>query len=363
MNLCFVLGGFQGVGGIGRVVSILANELSQKAEYNLYFVVMNEWDRGKFLYDLPENVTGIGWKAPKSMKKVFFYGGIQKLKRYLKDNRIDVVIGCGALYFPLIVMACVGIKTKSLCWEHSNANNAADHQFQKICRWIGAKFSDCVVVLTKYDERLYQTKYRSKRIYQVYNPIDPLLFCSKERVPFIKRKIISVGRLTYQKNYPLLIKIANRVLKNHPDWQWHIYGDGPEEESIKQFINENGLSAQLILKGQVRDLYLLYNEYDFFVSTSRYEGFSMAFLEAVANGLPIISFDIECGPREIIEDGKNGFLVAPFDENKFIECIEKIITSGSIREYMVTEQRKKAQIYNCHSIVEQWNRIFKIMIE
>lgn len=363
MNLCFVLGGFQGVGGIGRVVSILANELSQKTEYHLYFVVMNEWDREKFLYDLPENVTGIGWKAPRSMKKVLLSGGIQKLKRYLKDNRIDVVIGCGALYFPLTVMACVGIKTKSLCWEHSNANNAADHQFQKSCRWIGAKFSNCVVVLTKYDEGLYKTKYRSKRIYQVYNPIDPLLLYREKRVLFKKRKIISVGRLTYQKNYPLLIKIANRVLKNHPDWQWHIYGDGPETENIKELINDNGLSAQLVLKGQVRNLYLLYSEYDFFVNTSRYEGFSMAFLEAVANGLPIISFDIECGPREVIENEKNGFLVIPFDENKFIECIEKIITNDPIREYMVTEQRKRAQIYNCHSIVGEWDRIFKIMME
>ena len=195
----------------------------------------------------------------------------------------------------------------------------------------------------------------------IYNPIDPNAV--EKRKPYCAdvQKIITVGRLTYQKNMELLVRVADKVLKANPGWIWDIYGDGELRETLQEQINACGLQDVLTLKGQVSNVYDLYGEYAFKVLTSRYEGFPMTLLEASANGLPMVSFDIETGPNEIIEDGVNGFLLPSEDEEAMCKAIETLMHDSECRCKMSGESAKTSERFQLGEISEQWYALFQKM--
>jgi glycosyltransferase involved in cell wall biosynthesis len=234
----------------------------------------------------------------------------------LKEQEIDVLIACGALFFPIAVRACKGTHVKCICWEHTDPNTGSDYRFQRLARSYGAKRSSCNVVLTKRAQKFYEAHYPKARTVQIYNPIDHKVLENAGEYRPESKKIISVGRLTYQKYFQMAVEIAAEILPMHPDWQWDIYGDGEERQELEQLIAEKGLTEQMHLMGQVSDLYNRYREYAIMVMTSRYEGFPMSLLEGMGNGLPLVSFDIDTGPDEIIRDGENGYLIPA--SNRFI---------------------------------------------
>lgn len=358
MKICFIHRGFSENGGIERVVSILINELIK--EYEIYLVIMDKWDRDSFIVSLPENVIGTGWNTDATMREIIARGGIRKLRNYLKKNDIDIVIACGTLHYVMTAAAAKGIRTKCICWEHSNANNRADHKFQMAARYVGARLSDAIVTLTKHDQILYENKYHPKRLRQIYNPVDPKL-AHADNDTDRKKKIISVGRFSGQKNYPVLVEIADAVLKKHDGWIWDIYGGGSDEirEWLVDVIESKELCGRLNLKGQVSNLYDLYREYDFLVMTSLYEGFSMALLEALASGLPLVAFDVECGPEEVIEDGQNGYLIPRFDQKRMAECIERLMEDSALLKEMKHRTEKTLKSFQMERILVQWKALFE----
>lgn len=358
IKICFLLGGFTGNGGIGRVTSILINKMCQMKQYSIYTLSYYS-DNKPNLYSIEAAIQqDFLFDNPINMTKGILSGGIRKLNKYLILNDIDIIIACGALFYPISVIACRGIKTKCICWEHSNVQNKADHSFQLLCRKIGAKKADLVVVLTKYDKKSYVDKYHIDNVVQIYNPIDENLFQYVKGYDSKSKKIITVGRLSYQKNMQLLIDIAKDILEINPGWTWDIYGEGEDRKELQDKIDNNKLQNRVKLKGQVKNLYELYSGYAMMVMTSRYEGFPMCLLEGTANGLPLISFDVLTGPREIIVHGENGFLIKPFEKEKMEQFISDLIKDSDGRQKMALNGKKISYNYRLDTILEEWSRIF-----
>lgn len=358
MNICFFLGGFTGIGGIGRVVSILANSLCEKPNVNVYTISL--FNNGKKNhYEIDEKVVQkYLFENPTNMKRAMLKGGSVKLRKIIKENNIDILIACGALYYPIVVSSVIGLKTKTICWEHSNAMNDKDHSFQEFSRWVGAKYAHCVVTLTKQDQKMYIEKYKNSRVKQIYNPTDENIFRhAKEYDPEFK-KIVSVGRFSYPKNFELLVEIARKVLKKHPDWVWEIYGDGESKDNVQTMINNYNLNDKLLLKGSVNNLYELYSRYSFLVMTSRYEGFPMSLLEGLSSGLPLISFDVLTGPREIIFHDVNGFLVEPLNAELMIQSIETLINDKKRRISMSAQSLELSESFRTDIILKIWMSLF-----
>ncbi|MGE7689365.1 glycosyltransferase family 4 protein [Lysinibacillus sp. NPDC097214] len=357
MNICFLLGGFTSNGGIGRVTSILANTLCNDDKYRVYS--LSYFNNGRDnLYNLDKKVQqNFLFEDPLNMAKGILRGGILKLRKYFKKNNIDVVIACGALYFPIVVLSCKGLKTKCICWEHSNAQNSKDHSFQSFCRWVGAKNSDLVVTLTKHDKQNYIDKYHIKNVKQIYNPIDEEIFNYAHQYNINSKKLLSVGRLSYPKNFGMLIDIAKEVLVENPDWTWDIYGEGALKDELENKIKEYGLEKRITLKGQVNNLYSLYNEYSLLIMTSRYEGFPMTLLEGIAQGLPLISFDVLTGPNEIIEHCINGYLIKPFDTDQMISSTNYLINNSEKRREMSENSKVKCGDFKLSEIIVQWKQL------
>lgn len=359
MNICFFLGGFHQNGGIGRVTAMLANQMAQSEDFHVTALCYCNPNLPN-IYDLsPIIEQRFFLQTYSSMTKQLFFGGVGRLRRFLRDNDIDILIACGALFYPICVLACRGIKTKSICWEHSDPEGNNDHRGQYWARRIGIRKSDLNVVLTKRALSVFKEKYGAGNTIQIYNPVDPAVFEAAGEYDPQSKKIISVGRLTYQKNFQVAVEVAASVLPQFPDWQWDIFGQGEDLEELVKLTEEAGISGQMHFKGQVTDLYQRYKQYSIMVMTSRYEGFPMTLLEGLGNGLPLISFDIPTGPSEIIEDGINGFLIKSSDSEGMSNRLCKMMKCPDELLKMSHSSKERARAFSQEEIISKWNMALK----
>lgn len=362
INICFLLGGFQGNGGIGRVTSIIANEMAKNEEYNITTISYCQNDK-PFLYKLTDNVKTYSlFSSSISMTDALLKkNAIKMVKKVIIKENIDILVACGALYYPLGILASKNTKARCFCWEHANPAIKCDYRFQMFARKMAKRYADKVIVLTKAAEKYYLEKIKisKQKLVQIYNPISEDTACSS-KYNSESKKIISVGRLSYPKNFSRLVDIAAKVLPEFPEWTWDIYGRGEEYDALLEKIHNNGLDVRVRLMGQVDDLYYRYGDYAFQVMTSRYEGFPMALLEGCANRLPLVSFDIENGPNEIINNGKNGYLLEKDDVDGMVEKIKFLIKNNNVRQEMSRAAFGTVKRFQINDILEQWSKLCKM---
>ena len=356
MKVCFLCRGFASNGGIGRVISVLSDKLADDTDVFL-LSFFNEKASSYYAVN-PKCKQATLYPDPISMTKaILIKNAVKKLSNYIKENEIDIVIACGALFYPMAVMAAHKTQIKSICWEHTNPNNKSDYNFQDIARRFGAKRSDANVVLTKSALQVYQTRFPKADNYQIYNPIDPDLLKHEYDYDTESKRIVSVGRLRPQKNFSRLLDIASAVMKDYPEWEWDIFGEGPLREELETKRDALGLERQVHFCGQVSDLYERYHNYSFMVMTSDYEGFPMTLLEGAANKLPLVAFDVPTGPSEIIENGKNGFLCENGDIEGMVCSIRKLITIVDDRRIYSHGCKEKAEEFGVDEICSQWKQL------
>lgn len=356
MNVCFLLGGFYS-GGIGRVVSILANRLVDEPNLIVHAVTLRPAEKTE-IYSLDSDVKRSYLITKKGSVKKILFSASRELRKYIKENDIDVVVACGNVFYPIALLAKVK-KVKIICWEHSNVYNTNDNDGQTILRWLGAKLSNKIITLTECDKDGYRKKFNAKRIQRIYNPIDPQLYTESEEYNPKTKKIISVGRFCYQKHFEEIPEIAKKLNDITQDWTWDIYGNGELFDDIHQKIEKYGLENKVFLKGQVGNLYSLYKNYSMIVMTSRYEGFPMTLLEGAANGLPMLSYDILTGPNEIIDNGVNGYLIDEGNSEEMAREIASLLLNKEKRLEFSKESQKTAKRFDVNSIATEWYKMFK----
>lgn len=359
MKVCFFLGGFYQNGGIGRVTSMLANCLAKDSQVDITTLCYFNPEKPNIYPLSPEIHQDFFLESYMSMMKLMLTGGECKLRKYLQEKDIDVLIACGALFFPVSVRACRGIKTKCICWEHSDPMGNHDHKGQNFARRYGIKRSDLNVVLTQSALQVYKEKYKTRNTIQIYNPIDSDVLRRAKAYSLENKRIISVGRLTYQKNFEAAIEVAAKILPDHPDWEWDVFGQGEELDTLINLTVEKCVDRQMHFKGQVTDLYERYSGYSIMVMTSRYEGFPMTLLEGMGNGLPLVSFDIPTGPSEIISDGCNGYLIAPFDVECMAKKINMMIDDSEMRRIQSQNCVKEIEKFSEGEVVKKWKDTLK----
>lgn len=357
MNVCFLLGGFQSNGGIGRVTSILANELSNKEDLTIHTIAYCQTSK-PLLYDLSNKIQQHHlFSAPLSMLKAMtIKRAVKRVRTIVREQKIDVLIAAGALFYPLAIRAVRGTKAKCYCWEHTNPGITRDHRYQGRCRQYAIKHADKLVVLTRSAQKHYINILHAPpaKITQIYNPIEN---CQTD-TPYnpTSEKIIAVGRLSYPKNFDRLIELASRFLPG-TNWSLDIYGQGEERQKLTELIKQRNLTEQVHLMGQVNDLYDRYPQYAFQVMSSRYEGFPMSLLEGATHRLPLVSFDIPTGPNEIIIDGENGYLIDKQDDDRMVECIQQLMENVTLRQTMSDNAYRMVQQFSLNDILTQWCEI------
>jgi len=173
-------------------------------------------------------------------------------------------------------------------------------------------------------------------------------------------RILSVGRLSYQKNYPVLINAFAEVAGDFPNWDLVILGEGEERKRLQEIIEKRELSNRILLLGTQVSISNWYISSHLFCLSSRWEGFPNALAEAMAHGLPCIGFEGCAGISELIDSGVTGFL-APGNNDyvSFARVLKKVMSSSKLREEVGTKARESIKKYSPEYIFSQWEEVLK----
>jgi glycosyltransferase involved in cell wall biosynthesis len=169
---------------------------------------------------------------------------------------------------------------------------------------------------------------------------------------------MAMGRLERPKGFDLLIQAFAQIAVRHQNWNLVILGEGSERAELQQMIESLGLSDRIALKGFVENPGASLARADLFVLSSRWEGLSMAVMEALAIGLPVISFDCPSGPAEMIDHGRNGLLVEPENVGLLAKAMDRLIDDKSLRKSLAQQASKSVRKkFGVDHIVDQWEHL------
>lgn len=177
--------------------------------------------------------------------------------------------------------------------------------------------------------------------------------------PLDSRIVVAGGRLEERKGFHRLVEAYAPVAAKHPDWRLHIYGRGPEEGRLRRLIEALGFEEQIVLKGFSSDFASVLSGASVYAMASLYEGFPMVLLEAMSRGLPLVSFDCPRGPGELIDDGRNGRLVADGDIPGLTQALLDVIEDGESRSRMGREALRDSHDYGIAQIAQRWEQLFQ----
>lgn len=352
-KICFFSGDITRCGGTERVSSQIANALAKEGIYEVCFLSLVEQIEEPFFH-LESSIARYQLTDRWIQPGPGYLPLIGKLRRFLKANRIDLIVDIDIVLDVLSIPASRGLRTKVVSWEHFNADFELSVPYRKWILRYSVKRSDYVVVLTKADLEVYRTVLgRRDRIAQIHNPLDPVRDGDNTRRD---KLIVSVGRLTQQKGMDKLTQVASTILPANPDWRWLILGEGELRPDLEQYIEKNHFQDRMVLMGRVEDVNAYLRQASLLVSTSVYEGLPMNLLEAKRAGVPCVSFSI-IGPQEIIRDGVDGCLVTPFDCEKMAEKIQKLVDNPSLRERFSENARRSLGEFETQAVMKQWKSV------
>ena len=190
-----------------------------------------------------------------------------------------------------------------------------------------------------------------------------LPFSPQKRADVSAKHLIAVGRMEYQKNFPELLQIWSRVAPGFPEWQLHLYGSGWMLDGLKRQAKELGIASQVSFEGAVSDMETAYASSSVYLMTSHYEGLPMVLLEAQSVGLPAVSYMCPSGPRDIITDGKDGFLVGQYDQVAFAERLRTLMQDEELRRSMGQAAEVASHRYDLDVIMPQWLSLFNELVK
>lgn len=350
-RICFI-GGYSN-GGTETATFFAANMLS--STYKIF--LLNVSGCTPVCY-LKGNVVLDSIKADNSIIRKCF-----EIYQYIKRNHIDIVVNVEAdIGLFTIPISLLYKKCKYIVWEHANLFQIHNRFIPYIRRYTIGHF-DKYILLTERDKKNFINKYGNSDKYEViYNSVE---LPDEAEYSLNSKIIISAGHHLPIKNFRIIPDVGKIVFSKHPDWQWEIYGakHGDEYENLMQKIKCNGLEQNIILKDRSNNMSSVYTKSAIYVLTSLMEGLPMVLLEAKSYKLPIVSFDIETGPDEIIDDGVNGYLVERYDIQAMADKICELIENPELRKQFSDNAYIGIEKFEKSRIAENWTSILESLEE
>lgn len=365
-------------GGVERVLTLKANYFAEHCGYDITIILTEGKDK-PFFYPLSEKIKVINldvnfedmWTCT-FLKKILVYLKKQrlfkkKLASELKRLKPDLTISL--LRREINFITSIQDGSKKIGELH--INRAHYRNFEgKDASFVKTQFSkiwmhDLVGKLQKLDTLVVLTE-KDKESWIELNNVqvipDPLSFHPSSISPLSNKRVIAVGRYSHEKGYDLLLSAWKMVSDTCKDWKLEIFGDG-DHSSLDVLLDQLQIDKpRCVLHGRTSDVEKEYLDSSIFVCSSRFEGFGMVILEAMACGLPVISFDCPWGPGSIISDGVDGYLVNNGDTKNLAEKIISLINSEEDRVRVAKNALNKSNQYSIDTIALQWKCLFDTLM-
>lgn len=357
-------------GGAERVMSIMANYWTKNGII-IELLTLDSTDSD--FYELDPSVLRLGLAVSKESSNPWQainnnINRLKKLRAAIKSSTPDVVISFMDKMNVLTLLATRGLGLKIIIMEHTNPESHHISFAWRALRRLSYRYADLLGVLTERARPWAQTLIRKGAVFVMPNPIrDYRGDAQMEKslrdfvgAPAQARVIVSMGRLSFEKGFDMLIKAFAKAHESMPELWLVIFGEGRDRDTLQRLVGELALSGRVCFPGRVSFPIPLLKQSDLFVMSSRYEGFPMALCEAMACGLPVISFDCPTGPGEIIRNGVDGILVPPEDINALSKAIVRLIGDEVERKAMASRAPEILERFSEERVMAEWDKLLTI---
>ena len=366
-------------GGTDKVITDKANYLSTQG-YDV--TIVTEAQMGKSpVFPLSPSVKliDIGLNFNKQYTQSFFHRAYtyfhyihiykQKLKEIFVREKPDIVIttmGRSLDFITKLKDGSIKIGEAHTTKYHLRSLHLMEERggfYKWIARQIrrkqivNAKKLSALILLTPEDAKDWEG---ITKTYVIPNSIPSI---PKECSKLDKKKAIIVGRYNDAKGYEYLVEAWKNVHEKHPDWIIDIYGSGELHDDVKQWIREAKLQNCMIMHEPTSQIMEKYLESSICIVSSRYEGFSMAIVEAMACGVPCVSFDCPFGPRNIIKNGEDGILVEYLNTQALADNICKLIENEALRKQLGSKAKNNIHRFSQDEIMRRWMALFNTLTD
>lgn len=374
MKIVYCIHSLYNPGGMERVMLGKVAYLKAHTGWDISVVTTNQGGRPTF-FDLPDGVRmtdlDINYESgaqSRAIRKILVYLRKKRIHRrrltdLLMREKADIVVSL----FPSESSFIPGIKDGSKKVLELHFNRFFRTQYGRgglvgmIDRWreksdlkLVGKF-DRFVVLTDEDRGYWG------ELHNIETIPNPSLFRTERISDTSRHRVVAVGRLDYQKGFDRLLKAWATVCSQSDlrDWTLDIYGQGEWHGMLQQQIEDSGIAGRAFLRGTTSDIAAEFADSAFIVMSSRYEGLPMVLIEAMACGLPAVSFACKCGPRDIIREGANVLLVPEGDCSALAEAMMRLMRDDGMRREMGVEALKAKERYCEEAIMAKWISMFE----
>lgn len=361
-------------GGVERVLTIKANYFADVLNYDISIILTDGKDIPLY-YPLSKRIKVVNldinfeelWSCS-FMKKVFVY--LKKQRKYKKRLTAELMtirpdITISLLRREINFITKIHDGSKKVGELHVNRINYRNFESgdSNIIKNLFSKFwmRSLVSHLQKLDRFIVLTeedKLNWPEIQHIEVIPNPLAFRIDQKSDLTSKRVIAVGRYVYQKGFDLLLKAWSIVEKRNKDWNLVVFGQG-SRDSYEKMIDVLKIDKKRChLLGPTDDIKKEYLDSSIFVFSSRFEGFGMVLVEAMSCGLPCVSFDCPCGPKDIISDGVDGVLVPNGDVNQLADKLSELISHPDEISRLSKSALLKADSYSLDTISLKWRSMF-----
>lgn len=360
MKLLYITNGINGSGGLERVLSIKANYLVEKLNYKVHILTLNkgsensffDFNKAVFFHDI--EVSG----NPISYVKSYLSG----IKNTIKRVKPDIIVVCDdglkAFFLPTIL----GKEIPIIYERHVSKNIEIGKNFgiwklllaklkMKTMDFLAGSFTK-FIVLTSGNAK----EWRGNNLQIIPNPLP---FFPNKSATLLNKKVIAVGKQSYQKGYDRLLKSWQKVHAENPEWELEIYGKFDAAEGLENFAKSLDIENCVHFFEPLKNIITNYLDSSIYVMSSRFEGFGMVLIEAMACGIPCISFNCPFGPSDIITNELDGFLVENGNTDALAEKLNLLMEDSELRIKMGKLAKENVKRFLPENIMPQWDELFK----
>ena len=349
-----------GVGGAERVASTLVNEWARRGE-QITLLTIDSQDRDFYPIDARVQRVAMGLNSPSKKWRYSVANNarrIRLLRAFAHSSKFDVMVSFGDKTNVLLLLATRGLKIPVIVAEHNNPRKWNIGVIAEYLRRLLYPRASAVVVLTSEIAEWAHEIVGRETIRVIPNPVgEQCLHVSQPIVRLDHHFVVGMGRMAVEKGFDLLLQAFALSVESNPDWSLRLVGQGPEQQRLGNLAAQLGIHHAVRFEPVTRDPERILRESDLFVLSSRTEGFPMVLLEAMACGLPVVSFDCVSGPRAMIRHGVDGLLVPPEDVDALAKAMARLMGDERERRRLAERAVEVTDRFGLPRVMAMWSEV------
>lgn len=361
MKLLYITNAIDGSGGLERVLAVKTKVLAEDFGYEIHIITLNQKSKTALFFPFSDTITQHNIEVSGNPFQYFLKYRVG-IKKIVSEVKPDIILVCDDGLKAFFLTQILGTKNLIIYERHvSKLIEVSENQgiIKKLIARLKFLFMD---VLAKDFTRFIvlsegnKNEWKSQNVQVIPNPLP---FFSNEKAAFQNKKVIAVGKQSYQKGFDRLLKSWALLDKKFHDWELHIYGKLDESLGLEKLAEQLKIKNQVFFHAPQKNIEEKYAESSIFVLSSRFEGFGMVLIEAMSFGIPCVSFDCKYGPADIIKDKEDGFLIENGNEKELAKKLQLLMQNENLRYQMGEKAKVNVQRFLAKNVVKQWDELFK----